>query len=780
MPETYSLTKNKNSSDVLVSEKFIKGNGLSSLIDGEIKTVRKRDGRIVDFDIAKIVNACYKAMRTTGEGTEKDAVEVAKKVYLELLKISSRKEKYIPDVEEIQDLVEKHLIFANLAQTAKAYILYRKEHADLREMGLRIPDDVRQKVEESKKYFKNPLAEMVYYRSYSRWIESEGRRETWIETVDRFISYMKERLGKALTETEYGKVRQTVLNQDVVPSMRLLWAAGSAARATNVAVYNCSFIAPTRFRDFGEILYIQMCGSGVGFSVESQTIQTLPQIKKQTGKVLKTHLIEDNKEGWANSLVIGMEAWANGFDIKFDYSKIRVAGARLKTMGGRASGPGPLRSLLDFTRAKIFARQGRRLTNLDVHDITCKTAEAVVAGGVRRSSLISLSDLDDNEMRYAKTGQFYLTEPQRSMANNSAVYERKPTTSEFIDEWTALVKSGTGERGIFNRGSLEKQIPQRRWRVISKDIDSVGMNPCGEIILKSKQFCNLTGVVVRPEDTKKTLLEKVRLASLLGTYQATLTDFPYLSSSWKKNCEEEALLGVSLTGYWDNKVIRNSKILRNLRDEAIVVNKKYAKKFGINPATSVTCVKPSGNSSQLLDTASGMHPRYAKYYIRRIRINTTDTLFKMLKEQGIPAYPEVGQAAESATTYVLEFPMKSPDGAIVKDDIKAIDFLEHWKSLKLNFTEHNPSATVYVGDDEWLAVANWVYENWDIVGGLSFLPRNNHVYQLAPYEEIDEKTYKRLARIYETLDFSKLFLYEKQDETQGAKEFACVSGACEI
>src|SRR4030042_1588643 len=420
MPETYSAIKDKNSSDILVSEKFIKGNGLASLVDGEIKTVRKRDGRIVDFDISKVVNACYKAMRTTGEGTEKDAVEVAKKVYLELLKISSRKEKYIPDVEEIQDLVEKHLIFANLAQTAKAYILYRKEHADLREMGLRIPDDVRQKVEESKKYI---------------------------------------------------KVRQTVLNQDVVPSMRLLWAAGSAARATNVAVYNCSFLAPTRFRDFGEILYIQMCGSGVGFSVESQTIQTLPQIKKQTGKVIKTHIIEDNKEGWANSLVIGMEVWTKGFDIKFDYSKIRSAGSRLKTMGGRASGPGPLRSLLDFTRAKILERQGRGLTNLDVHDIVCKTAEAVVAGGVRRSSLISLSDLDDNEMRYAKTGQFYLTEPQRSMANNSAVYERKPTTSEFIDEWTALVKSGTGERGIFNRGSLEKQIPPRRWKVISKDID---------------------------------------------------------------------------------------------------------------------------------------------------------------------------------------------------------------------------------------------------------------------------------------------------------------------
>jgi ribonucleoside-triphosphate reductase len=779
MPLTYRSTKTK-SSEQFVSEKLIKGNGLSALIDGEIKKVRKRNGKIVDFDISKIVNACYKAMLATDEGSEEEAVNVAKKVYLELLKIASKKENYIPDVEEIQDLVEKHLIFANLAQTAKAYIIYRKEHADLRKKGLVIPDSVKTKVEESKKYFKDPLAEMVYYRSYSRWIESEGRRETWVETIERFIDYMKERLGKSLQENEYQRIKQAILNQDVIPSMRLLWAAGSAARATNVAVYNCSFIAPTKFRDFGEILYIQMCGAGVGFSVESQTVQTLPQIKKQIGKILKTHIVEDNKEGWANALVIGMETWAKGQDIKFDYSQVRPSGARLKVMGGRASGPGPLRSLLDFTRAKMLARQGRRLTNLDVHDIVCKTAEAVVAGGVRRSSLISLSDLDDNEMRYAKTGQFYLTEPQRSMSNNSAVYERKPTTSEFIDEWTALVKSGTGERGIFNRGSLQKQVPQRRWNLIAKDIDKVGMNPCGEIILKSKQFCNLTSVVVRPDDTKKTLLEKIRLATVLGTYQATLTDFPYLSSLWKKNCEEEALLGVSLTGYWDNKIIRNAKLLKSLKEEVIKVNKKYAKKFGINPSSAVTCVKPSGNSSQLLDTASGMHPRFAKYYIRRIRINTTDPLFKMLKEQGVPTHPEVGQSEDTATTYVLEFPMKSPDGAVVKDDVSALELLSHWKMIKENFTEHNPSATIYVGDDEWLAVANWVYENWDIVGGLSFLPRNNHVYQLAPYEEIDKKTYESLSRMYQNIDFSKLFLYERKDETDGAKEFACVSGACEI
>ena len=766
--------------DVKVSPAAFQGNGLSELVNGEIKSIQKRDGREVEFDIKKIATVIYRAMLASGEGTEKDAIDLAKKIYLELLKKAANENNYTPHVEEVQDLVEKHLIFANLAQTAKAFILYRKERADLREKGLAVPEEVREKFKESKKYFKNPLAELTYYRSYSRWLGEEGRRETWVETVDRFMSFMRESLKKTLTEVEYKKVREGILNQSVVPSMRLLWSAGSAVKATNVAAYNCSYVAPTSFRDFGEILYIQMCGTGVGFSVESQTVQSLPQIKKQIGKELKPYVIGDSKEGWSDAVVYGLETWANGYDVKFDYSKIRPSGARLKTMGGRASGPGPLKELLEFAREKILSRQGRRLSNLDVYDIICKSGEIVVAGGVRRSALISLSDLDDNEMRDAKTGQFYLTHAYRSMANNSAVYTQRPTTSEFIDEWAALVKSGTGERGIFNRGSLVNQLPERRLKTIDGYIDTMGVNPCGEIILRSRQFCNLTSVVVRPEDTKKTLLEKTRLAAIIGTYQATLTNFPYLSKEWKKNCEEESLLGVSLTGYWDNETVRNAKVLKTLRDEAVVVNRKYAKRFKINPSASVTCVKPSGNSSQLLDTASGMHPRYSKYYIRRIRINTTDPLLKMLQDQGVPAHPEVGQTADTATTYVLEFPIKSPEGAIVKDDISALTLLEHWKLLKENFTEHNPSATIYVSENEWISVANWVYENWDIVGGLSFLPRNNHVYQLAPYEEINEQTYNRLSRMYENLDFSKLYLYEKKDETEGAKEYACTSGACEV
>ncbi len=528
-------------------------------------------------------------------------------------------------------------------------------------------------------------------------------------------------------------------------------------------------------------MYLSMCGTGVGFSVESHTVGQLPLIKKQVKKTPKVHVVGDSKEGWADAFVHGLEAWFNGEDLKFDYSQLRPAGARLMTMGGKSSGPEPLRNLIDFAREKILKRQGKRLTNLDVHDIVCKIGEVVVSGGVRRSALISLSDLDDYDMRHAKDGQFYVTEPQRMMANNSAVYTHKPSTAEFMDEWISLMKSGSGERGIFNRGSLESQIPERRKKTFMKDVDTSGTNPCGEIILKSKQFCNLTEVIIRSEDTKASLMRKMRLATILGTYQSTLTNFKYLSKEWRKNCEDERLLGVSITGQWDNpELAHDAKLLEALREEAVAVNKVYAKKFGINQSASITAVKPSGTVSQLVDASSGMHPRHAPYYIRRIRISATDALFKMLRDQGIPFNPEVGQSAENAVTYVVDFPVKAPHGSTFKDDITALEQLAHWKLIKQHYTEHNPSVTVSVGENEWLAVASWVYDNWDLVGGLSFLPRNDFVYQLAPYEATDEAGYLALMKRWEGVDFSKIVSYEKIDETQGAKELACVSGVCEI
>ncbi len=526
-------------------------------------------------------------------------------------------------------------------------------------------------------------------------------------------------------------------------------------------------------------MYISMCGTGVGFSVQSESVQKLPQIKKQTGVKLPTHVVADSKEGWCDALTAGLTAWFEGKDITFDYSLVRPEGARLKIMGGKASGPGPLRQLLDFARGKILEKQGRRLSNIDVHDICCMIGQIVVVGGVRRSAMISLSDLDDVEMRNAKTGQFWVTAPQRTMANNSAIYEQKPSTSEFMDEWLALVKSGSGERGIFNRGSLDKQLPERRVKLNGEKYP-YGTNPCGEIILKSKQFCNLSEIVCRATDTEKTLLEKIRLATILGTYQATLTNFGYLGEEWKNNCSSEALLGVSLTGQWDCPAVRDPKVLQKLRTESIRVNKIYAKKFGINESTCITTTKPSGTVSQVVDSSSGMHPRHAAYYIRRVRIGKTDSLFRMLKDQAVPVYPEVGFTDDTASTFVIEFPVKAPDGAITKDSISAIDQLEHWKMVKQNYTEHNPSTTISVGSDEWIKVGNWVYENWDFVGGLSFLPRSDHVYQLAPYEEIDKARYDEMIKMVDHIDFSKILAYEQKDETNLKQELACAGGVCEV
>lgn len=745
----------------------------------KIKKVQKRDGSIVAFDRNKIAEAINKAIIAV-EGNEN--IKVANRVTdLVVLGLEHKfGTKITPSVEDIQDAVEESLIKKGLSKVAKAYILYRKERANLREASKLVPENVREIADASKKYFRNDLAEFIYYRTYSRWNDEKGRREVWIETVGRFINFMRENLNSALKDSEYEELEQAILKQEIVPSMRLMWAAGKAAAKTNVTAYNCSYIAPSKLTDFAEIMYLSMCGTGVGFSVESQTVQQLPIVTFQMNEKPSTHIIEDSKEGWGDALTLGIKAWYNGQDIEFDYSKVRPAGARLKTMGGQSSGPEPLRALLDFTRKKILSRQGKRLSNIDVHDIICKIGEVVVMGGVRRSAMISLSDLDDEEMRHAKEGRFYLFEPQRQMANNSAVYNKKPTTTEFMDEWLALAKSGSGERGIFNRAGLKKQLPERRWKIFEKYLQTSGTNPCGEIVLRSKQFCNLSEVICRAEDTRETLLQKVRLATILGTYQSSLTNFPYLSRAWKRNCEEERLLGVSLTGQWDCPTLRKADVLLSLKEKAKEVNKEYAKRLGINESTCITCVKPSGTVSQLVDSASGMHPRHAKYYIRRIRISANDPLFHMLKDQKFPHYPEVGQPQYSASTYVLEFPVKAPKGAITRDRLSAIDQLEHWKMVKENYTEHNPSVTVSVGNDEWISAANWLYDHWDILGGLSFLPREEHSYSLAPYEEISEEKYNELVAKMPHIDFSQILLYEKEDTTQGSKELACVAGVCEI
>lgn len=631
---------------------------------------------------------------------------------------------------------------------------------------------------ENKDFYNDPYRQFIFIRTYSRWVDKFGRRETWEESVDRYMLFMNENLGDKLSQDELNEIRNYILEQKVMPSMRLLWSSGEACRRTNTTAYNCAFIAPTELQDFGEILYLLTCGCGVGFSVEKHIINKLPFIKEQTGNKLITHFVEDSREGWADALVLGLKTWFEGNDIEFDFSKVRPAGARLQTMGGRASGPEPLDGLLKFAREKILSKQKSVLAPIDVHDIICKIGDIVVMGGVRRSSEISLSDLDDLGMRDAKKGQFYLTEPQRSMSNNSVAYKTKPSQQEFMREWLALMESGSGERGIFNRAGLEKQMPKRRWDILGEDLDFMGTNPCGEITLRSKEFCNLTEVVARSEDDFESLKNKVRIATIIGTYQSSLTNFRYLHQGWKKNCEAERLLGVSITGFFDCPAIRNPEALKKLREYAVEINKEYAKRIGINPSVSITCIKPSGTVSQLVNTSSGIHPRYASFFIRRVRISNTDPLFKMLKEQGVPYHPEVGQIDGEATTYVLEFPVKAPQGSITRDDITALEQLEWWKMVKLNWCEHNPSTTIYISEDEWLAVASWLWDNWDLIGGLSFLPKDNHVYRLAPYDPITEEEYDKLTTKFPIIDYSALSRYELDDQTQGASENGCANGGC--
>lgn len=754
-----------------------------------VKSIQKRNGTIVPFDINKIVRAIFKSMIAAEEGSEKEARMVANRVYTDVLRITKKYKNFIPTVEGIQDTVEKELILTEYVKTAKAYILYRDSRSKMRIQGLQVPEKVIKLVEESRKNFRNTLGEFIYYRTYSRWIPEENRRETWIETVDRYVNFMKENLQDKLSKSEYEEVRNAIFHQEAMPSMRLLQFAGTAARTTNVCAYNCSYIAPTCFQDFAEIMYISMCSTGCGWSVESENIEKLPQIMRQTGKKQPTYVVPDSKEGWADALALGMNTWSRGEDIEFDFKELRPAGARLRTMGGKSSGPEPLRQVLSFTRSKMLSRQGKRLRPIDAHDIICKIGETVVSGGVRRSAMISLSDLEDDLIRDAKKGQFWNTEPQRMLANNSAVYNEKPSNEQFMDEWVALMKSGSGERGIFNRGGLSKTLPKRRIElfkelgILSADgkfLKPVGPNPCGEIILQSKQFCNLSEVVARHEDTLETLKRKIRVATILGTYQASLTKFPYLSKQWKENCEREALLGVSITGQWDSEIVRNPETMKTLKAEAIKTNKQYAKKFGVNESTCITCVKPSGNLSQTVDCSSGVHPRHSQYYIRRVRIASTDSLFKMLKDQGVPYHPEVGQTMDNATTYVIDFPVKAPESSVFKNDQTALEQLEYWKMVKENYTEHNPSTTISIGENEWIEVANWLYRNWEIIGGLSFLPRDNHVYQLAPYEEITEKQYNELMKRFNHIDFAKIVTYEASDETEVKKELACVGNVCEI
>jgi len=639
-----------------------------------------------------------------------------------------------------------------------------------------VPKDVREAFDEAAKYFTTPLQMFQFYDKYSRFDHEKGRRETWVETVDRAVSYLRELSQNRLPESDYARIREFILHMKAMPSMRLLAMAGEAARRNNIAIYNCSYVPVDSLDAFVEALIISMNGCGVGFSVERRYVNQLPTIKEQTSVKHPVYVIEDTAEGWADALRFGLNTWVNGEDVEFDYSLIRPAGAVLKTKGGRASGPEPLRFMLDFARKKILENQGRKLSSLDALDLMCVVGNAAVQGGTRRTAMIALGDFYDEAIRKAKTGDFETEHWYRWNANISLVWpDRRLTYEEIAQFMRDMDTSGRGEPGIFNRRAANLNKPERR------AFAQFGSNPCGEISLRPMQFCNLSIAVARADDTLESLMEKVEVATIIGTIQATATYFPGLRPEWKKNCEEERLLGVDLTGQLDSRVAQDPFSMMKLREHAVEVNKRYAELLGINQAAAVTTVKPGGNSSVLLNVSSGIHPRWSKYYIRRVRISATSPLRRVLNDAGVPMTPENGQTRENATTWVVAFPMKSPEGAITRNDLSALQQCEYWLRNKRYWTEHNPSVTITYRPHELDGIIDWLYRNQDYIGGLTFLPHSDAKFDQMPHEEITKEQYEEMVKYFPEIDFSRLYIYDgKSDNTTAAQELACTSGACEL
>jgi ribonucleoside-diphosphate reductase alpha chain len=619
--------------------------------------------------------------------------------------------------------------------------------------------------------------EYIAASRYARYQDDKGRRESWDETVQRFVDYIFSRTpaitaNSALKDDLFSAIKKL----ELMPSMRAMMTAGKSADRDNTCVYNCSYLPVDDPKSFDEAMFILLCGTGVGFSVESRYINCLPEVPDRLFDSEHTISVHDSKEGWAKSLrLLLAHLWAGEIP-KWDVSGVRPAGARLKTFGGRASGPQPLIDLFEFTVATFKGAKGRKLHSLECHDLMCKIGEVVVVGGVRRSAMISLSDLDDERIRHAKAGPWWDTAPHRALANNSAVYNETPTVGKFMEEWLSLYNSHSGERGIFNREAAKKTVAKYGNRDTNYDF---GTNPCSEIVLRPYQFCNLSEVVVRHDDTKETLLRKVRLASILGTIQSTFTKFPYLRKVWQRNTEEERLLGVSLTGIYDNKLLCTqgeelNDLLICLREEARRTNEEYAALLGVPKSASITCVKPSGTVSQLVDSASGIHPRHSKYYIRRVRGDKKDPLTQFLVQQGIPNELCVYKPDQ---TVVFSFPQKAPDG-LVRDDVTPIAHLELWLTYQRHWCEHKPSVTISVAEKDWPAVGAWTWDHFGEISGVSYLPYDGGTYRQAPYEECTEEEYNKLKASIPVVDWSQL--KENTDNVEGAQMLACSAGVCEI
>jgi len=629
-----------------------------------------------------------------------------------------------------------------------------------------------------------PYQQFIHKSRYARWLDSEQRRENWDETVNRYTSFMRNHVKSKhnfdISDDDIFDIEEAIVGQEIMPSMRGMMTAGAALERDNICGYNCSYIPVDSPRSFDECMYILMCGTGVGFSVERENVENLPIISDAMHETDTVIRVGDSKPGWAKSLRELIALLYAGQIPEWDLSAVRASGERLKTMGGRASGPGPLDDLFHFTVALFRKAQGRKLFPIECHDLMCKIGEIVVVGGVRRSALISLSNLNDDQMAHAKSGQWWEHEGQRALANNSVAYKGKPEMGTFMREWLALYDSKSGERGIFNRAAADKQVARNGRR---EQGHMWGTNPCSEIILRPYQFCNLSEVVVRENDTLESLKRKVRLATILGTLQSTLTDFKYLRKVWKDNTEEERLLGVSLTGIMDHSVLSKTvdsrRWLEEMKQVAVDTNQQYAQMLGIPQSAAITCVKPSGTVSQLVDAASGIHARHNEHYIRTVRGDNKDPLTQFLKEQGI--YSEACVMKPDSTT-VFSFAMRSPEGAVTRDDMSAIQQLELWKTYAIYWCEHKPSVTITVKEHEWMKVGAWVYENFDVASGVSFLPHSDHTYQQAPYQDIEADDYLEWQAAYGTLaiDWAALSEYEKEDNTSGSRELACTAGVCEV
>jgi ribonucleoside-triphosphate reductase len=739
--------------------------------------VIKRDGQRVPFDTDKIARAVGRCFDEEPIARTVLPLDIAVSVADDAASYQAGTG-LDPTVEQIQDWVEDRLLAAGLKDDARRYMRYRDEHARQRE-ARPVPPEVKAAFDASDQYFPTALQKFQFFDKYARYDTALGRRETWIETVDRTVSFLHE-LAQPYADLGaefYARIRAGILEMRVMPSMRLLAMAGPAARRDNTALYNCSYQPVDGIESFREALVIAMAGCGVGYSVESQYVDRFPRVltEREPVDMLPVHRVEDSASGWGDAVLVGAYTWMMGEDLIFDTSLVRPAGTPLRTKGGRASGPEPLMQMLKFIRAKIRSRAGKRLRPIDVHDIMCAIGGAVVSGGVRRTAMISLFDFDDEEMLHCKDGDFARENSQRWNANNSAVWTnvKELDQLQYVDRMMAMFRSGRGEPGIFNREAASSLRPERR-----QDGD-FGTNPCGEINLLPREFCNLSSIVVRKGDTNAALFEKAQLAAQIGTIQSLATHFPYLRSDWRRNCESERLLGVSLDGQMDNQAVVK-EAMDWIQREVVRSNRSLARTLGINQSAATTCVKPSGNSSQLLDASSGLHVRWSKYYIRRVRVAASSPLARVLKDAGAPMQAENGEDPITPVTWVVSFPVASPTGAVTRNDVSAIAQCEWWYQNKRFYTEHNPSVTITYRPHELVDIMKWVWDRRDKIGGMAFLPAFDAQYDQLPYEEIDQAEYERRVAAFPEIDFSKVYRYEASDLSTASSLGACDGPVCEV